>query len=193
MMMMMKDFILEESPWPKDEVEGRAVHEIINILDEITMDPLERELIKYKLGNELRGGKTLTYRADLVRDFVEFYGNSTNPFVIELIGMSNLGLDIIAKAFLENLNESFVCKLYLDFKSTTRGGYKMAIVGISRKVGVEKKLIPIIDRRLEFLEENGATLIIEYIGEETKKDGLYTLFMVYDRHHNKHGYVALKV
>ena len=192
-MMKINDFILEESPWPERYKDDAIVHEILSILDDVTMDPMERALMKSRLGEKLRGGKTLPYCAGLVKEYIEFYEDCTDPFVIELIGMSNYGLDVVAKAFLEFLSNSFVRKLYLDFKSLTQCGYKMAIVGISRKAGVEEELLPIIEKRLRLLEERSATLIMEYAGREQRDDDLFNLFIVYDRQHRHHGYVALKV
>lgn len=185
---MIDDFILMDSPWPKKE----TYHEIIGILDEVSMDPLERELIRGKLEAELQKGKVLAYCGDLVREYIEFYKQNENVLAIEILGFNNIVLDEIGKAFVKVLKDDFICRSTMDYKSHTQGLFKIVVVGSSRKF-VTSVAHTLIQGRLEELEKRPTTLILEVIGSEKREDGEYFLLVIYDRHHNKHGYVALKL
>jgi hypothetical protein len=194
-MMMIDDFILETSPWKRED---DNLKEIVNILDNISMDPIERELIKTKFVKEMKcGGTVLPYRGDLLKEYIEFYKSNQKALAIEIIGLNNIVLtDYIGKMFVRVLDsESFVSRMYTEYTKSTQGMFVIAILGISQDFVVESKenARDIMDTRVKELHKKGSTLILEVIGSETKEDGEYYLLVIYDRHYNKHGYVALKI
>jgi hypothetical protein len=191
--MMLDDFILIENPSSKE----KDMNDIFDILDEVRIDPLERELIRKRLTQELKKEGNLPYCGGLVKEYIEFYERyGIKPLAIEIIGMNNILLQSIGNAFVRILRPYFKCKFTEKYKTSVVACYNIALVGTSNRFdySYKKQWKKIVKDRLKEMKERPPSLLMEVIGLEKIKNGkyYYILLVVYDRHHNKHGYVALK-
>ena len=210
-MMNIDEFILKDNP-RKEEVDD-VQKEVIFLLDELYIDPMERELLKFKLEMEVLSKRDIPYRADLVKAYVEYHmENKHLPILVEALGLDNIIVDKILNGFKKIMPEFS----FINYESGLCGAFPKGLIGVSNEYlaehkefkGVEVGHVPqsIHDFKKIYFHEMGtakeqkkasarknASLILEYLGHMKQDEKMIVTCMIFDRRHTIHGYVALKV
>ena len=198
--MKITDFILEENP---REGKKDVREELLSTLDDLYMDPIERELIKRNLENMILFSKDLPYVADLVIGWINFYQNNLNiPIRIEVIGMNNIRVEQILQGF----RKIFSNFAFSRYEPEVVGAFPDAIFGLNKET-LQDLSTDIDAYRIKNFGEAGSyaerkrqrrnsmsgLLIVEYLGEERKETEDILWCVIFDRNYNMHGYMALRV
>jgi hypothetical protein len=169
------------------------------------MDPMERELTKSKLKQDFFAkGKNIPYRADLLIEYLTYHmENEQLPILIEIVGANNIIVDEITNGFMSVISN---CD-FSTYEAITVAPYVRGILGISHTY-LKNNDMNIDDFTTRFLALKGTSknakdvryklqtklsLIIEYLGQEICENGYIAWCVLYDRHHQLHGYVALRI
>lgn len=191
-MIMNDNFILKELP------ENLKGFDLVQMLNEIYMDPMEREMIKAKLKYQESKGEVLhrlSYNGGLVREFIKFHEKDLTPFNIGILGLSSVMVNVLTEAFEMQLANEFVCrigqgdKVYRNSKTLTF--LHRAIVAAAK----DKRKDPFQRDDIERLrgKHQQANLTLEYVGHELKEKVYHVCCVIYDRHYNKHGFVIFRI
>lgn len=190
--MMMKtihEFVIKENP--KKGINGK--NEIIEILKQTYMNPMERELIITKLEAEPEKTKDLKYRSDLILEWLSFHKEDIRyPLLIEGIAMDNILLERFMKGFID----CFPGYAFAKFDAETHGPWVLGLIGVSEQYLEELGLSMVYFKDKYFKKKDfgpRVSLILEILSFEKAEDDLIVYCMIYDRHHNKQGYVAFLV
>lgn len=178
----MSDFILKKEDLP----DGLRKKRLMEVLDGLFMDPMERERLKRKLNYE-----DLPYRDDLVRDFIRFYKTDSNLFSIEMFGINNEIVWRLVGSFKEYLREIFDVLRYTP-KSKSPNVTRLLVVN---KIASENVKISPLKTELGIEVKNRApNIVLECIGYFKKgtKDNLISCIIL-DRFYNMHGFVVFRI
>lgn len=190
--MMNDNFILKELP------ENLKGFNLVQMLDEVYMDPMEREMIKAKLKYQASKGEVphrLSYNGDLVREFIKFHEKDLIPFDIGILGLSGVMVDALVEAFEMQLSSEFACqvgqgdRIYRNSKQMVF--LHKAIIAAAK----DKKKDPFQREDIERFREKHQqpNLTLEYVGHELKEKMCHVCCVIYDRHYNKHGFVIFRI
>jgi len=200
MKMMIDEFILEKNPQKERADDVRK--EVISLLDELYMDPMERELIKNRLEMDVLPKRDLPYRADLVKAYVEYHmENKHLPILVEALGLNNIIVDKILDGF-KNVMPEFS---FVNYESELHGAFPKGLIGVSKEY-LDGHGLTIEKFRMDYFQDIGtakeqkkrtsrkdANLILEFLGYMSQDEKTIISCMIIDRQHRMHGYVVLKV
>ena len=199
MMMIIDEFVLEKNP---QKEEGDIRTKILSLLDDLYMDPLERELIRYNLETDILIKRDLPYRADLVKLKVVYHmENKHLPILVEVLSMDNIIMDKILDGFKAVMPEFD----FVYYQPKIHGYFTNGLIGISKEYLNENKTKMDLFKEDYFMEKGtsdrvqtgkfrmNASLKLEYIGYEKIDDKMIVYCVIYDRKYNMHGYVAFNI
>ena len=173
-------FILKKEDLPEELRKKR----LMEILDSLFIDPMERERLKRKAVEF----EDIPYRDDLVREFISFYKTDPNIFSIEMFGINHEIVWRLVGGFREHLRETFDVLTYTP-RSKSPNATRLLVV--NKTVSESVKISPLkTDLGLE-VKNRAPNLVLECLGyfKEGTKDNLISC-VIFDRFYNKHGFVV---
>jgi hypothetical protein len=180
--MMNDNFILKKEDLPDELRKDR----LLQALEGLLMNPMEREMLKRKLNYE-----DLSYRDDLVREFFRFYKIDPSLFNIEMFGISNELVWRLVGGFKEHLRETFDVLTYTP-RSKSPNATRLLVV--NKIVSESVKISPLkTDLGLE-VKSRSPNIALECIGYfKTGTKDILVLCIIFDRFYNTHGFVVFDV
>ena len=182
--MMTDEFILEENPFA--DAFGECC-QVIRVLDETWMDPMERELVKRRLRDNIEKRQFIPFVPSLMKDYIEYYmEQDKKPLAFEVFGLDNEVVSSLVKRLMDVFGKVYCVSV---FRGEVRGKNPNLVFGIHDSTPGNDSLAS----HLAEWKKNGGfpTLIIEQISVHREK-GLVNC-VLYDRMHNIHGFVLFKL
>lgn len=177
--MMNDKFILRKEDLP-DELRKEN---LVQALDGLFMNPMEREMFKKKLAFE-----TLPYRDDLVREFIRFYKTDPSFFNIEIMGLDNNIVNQLESGFKEHLREAFDV-MYYEIKSKSPNAFRLLVINKTTLKQVRTNPFK-TDLAIE-TRSRAPNIVLECVGYlDIGIDDRLVLCIIFDRFYNKHGFVV---